>query len=184
MDEFIGQNSPAKPKKRSGSPLFYDLLETMAATHDKKSHDYAHDNDPYGNYTFAGLVSAMFAHSPDDAGFAGRVAEKIYRLSVLGKRAATPRNESVEDTETDIAVISALWMVMRREKRQKEREMTQDQCAEEASPAPPRFTHDYFAVIDQINKLSDSERDEVRKILVHLYEVKSSFDSSSKTSRI
>lgn len=103
--------------KRHGSPIFYSLLDEMAETHDKKSHDYATDNDPYGNYKFAGIYATLFAHSPDDAGFAGRIAEKIYRLSVLGKRQAQPFNESIDDTERDIAVIATLWMASRREKR-------------------------------------------------------------------
>lgn len=103
--------------KRHGSPIFYSLLDEMAETHDKKSHDYAADGAPYGNYEFAGFVANLFAHSPDDAGFAGRIAEKIYRLSVLGKRGTAPFNESVDDTERDIAVIATLWMASRREKR-------------------------------------------------------------------
>ena len=104
------------PEKLHGSPVFYKLLDEMRETHNKKSHDYAPDSDPYANYKFAGLVSSMFSHSPDDAGFAGRLAEKLVRLSVLGKRGTQPLNESIADTERDIAVIAALWMAMRREK--------------------------------------------------------------------
>ena len=113
---FDRMNEKAKETKRHGSPTFYGLLDEMATTHDKKSHDYASDGDPYANYKFSGYVSSLFAHSPDDAGFAGRIAEKIMRLSVLGKRGTAPKNESIADTERDIAVISALWMAMRRDK--------------------------------------------------------------------
>src|SRR3982750_2937381 len=103
--------------ERNGSPVFYALLERMANTHDKKSHDYASNDDPYGNYHFAGLVSSLFAHSPEDAGFAGRVAEKMYRLANLEGSSKTPSNESIEDTEIDICTIVTLWMAYRMQSR-------------------------------------------------------------------
>jgi hypothetical protein len=62
-------------------------------------------------------MAAMFAHSPEDAGFVGRLAEKIYRLANLESGQKTPRNESIADTEKDIAVITALWMADRRDRR-------------------------------------------------------------------
>lgn len=104
-------------KQRHGSPIFYAMLEEMADTHDKKSHDYADNSDPYGNYHFAGLVASLFSHSPDDAGFAGRLAEKIYRIAILERGRKTPKNESVADTERDIATIATLWMADRRNRR-------------------------------------------------------------------
>lgn len=113
MDKWNDDKRP----QRHGSPIFYNLLDEMAETHSKKSHDYANDNSPYGNYHFAGFIANLFNHSSDDAGFAGRLAEKMYRLSVLGKRQTQPFNESVDDTERDIAVIATLWMASRREKR-------------------------------------------------------------------
>lgn len=103
--------------ERHGSPTFYKLLEEMSETHDKKSYDYASDDNPYGNYHFAGMVSSMFSHSPQDAGFAGRLAEKIYRLANLESAGKTAKNEGISDTETDIAVITALWMADRRDRR-------------------------------------------------------------------
>lgn len=106
-------------EKRNGSPTFYALLTDMAELHDRKSHDYTHNTDPYGNYRFAGTIAAMFNHSPLDAGFAGRLAEKIYRLSVLEGSGKKPKNESIDDSEQDIAVITALWMAARRDERSK-----------------------------------------------------------------
>lgn len=105
--------------KRHGSPTFYALLTEMGDLHDKKSHDYASNDNPYGNYHFAGLVSSMFAHCAEDAGFAGRVAEKLYRLANLEKAGKTPKNEGIEDTERDICVIICLWMADRRDRRAK-----------------------------------------------------------------
>jgi hypothetical protein len=104
-------------RKRHGSPIFYELLKEMAETHDKKSHDYASNSDPYGNYVFAGQLSTMFSHSPQDAGFVGRLGEKLYRLANLERDGKAPQNESIDDTERDIAVIATLWMASRRERR-------------------------------------------------------------------
>jgi len=104
---------------RNGSPEFYKLLEEMADTHDKKSHDYASNNNPYGNYLFAGQVATLFAHSSQDAGFVGRLAEKLYRIASLESTGKEPKNETIEDTEKDILVITALWITSRRERRAK-----------------------------------------------------------------
>jgi hypothetical protein len=104
-------------RQRNGSPIFYALLERMANTHDRKSHDYASNDDPYGNYHFAGQVSTLFAHSHEDAGFAGRVAEKLYRLANLESSQKIPSNESIEDTEVDICTIVTLWMADRMDRR-------------------------------------------------------------------
>src|SRR5262245_56628524 len=104
-------------QERHGSPIFYKLLEEMAATHSRKSHDYASNDNPYGNYHFAGKVAILFVHSPKDAGFAGRLAEKIYRLANLESGQKSALNESIEDTEVDIATITTLWMADRRNRR-------------------------------------------------------------------
>jgi hypothetical protein len=105
------------PEKRNGSPTFYALLADMAELHDRKSHDYANNTDPYGNYRFAGTIANMFSYSPLDAGLAGRLAEKIYRLSILEGSGKKPKNESIDDTEQDIAVITVLWIAARRDER-------------------------------------------------------------------
>lgn len=104
-----------------GSPQFYKMLEEMADTHDRKSHDYASNDNPYGNYHFAGELACLFKHSPEDAGFVGRLGEKIYRLANLEGSGKSPSNESIEDTERDIAVITVLWMASRRAKRLREK---------------------------------------------------------------
>lgn len=105
-----------------------------------KSHDYTNNAQPYGNYHFAGFVSSLFSHNPNDAGFAGRMAEKIYRLSVLESGGKTPLNESIDDTERDKAVIAVLWMASRRDERMKLSIKTSQQSQpmnEEASQSDP-----------------------------------------------
>jgi hypothetical protein len=102
---------------RHGSPTFYSLLEEMAETHSKKSHDYASNSNPYGNYHFAGKIALLFSHSEQDAGFVGRLGEKLYRLANLESSQKVPSNESIEDTERDLCVIMALWIASRRDRR-------------------------------------------------------------------
>lgn len=144
--------------KMHGSLSFYKLLEEMAVLHDKKSHDYAKDSDPYGNYKFAGWIASLFSHSPDDAGFAGRLAEKIFRLSVLEGGNLVPKNESIEDTERDIAVISVLWMSARRDSRAKQEfgQGTQVNYDTETSIDPPGPSNPEE---DAVNAVIKAERD-------------------------
>ena len=106
-----------RARDRHGSPLFYSLLSEMADTHDRKSNDYASNDNPFGNYHFAGKLALLFAHSPEDAGFMGRLGEKIFRLANLESSGKIAANESIEDTERDIAVIATLWMADRRQRR-------------------------------------------------------------------
>lgn len=106
-----------KGYKRNGVPEFYALLEEMADTHDKKNHDYASQDNPSGNYHYAGEMAVLFSHSSQDAGFAGRLAEKVYRIANLEGAGKTAKNESLEDTERDIAVIAVMWMADRRRRR-------------------------------------------------------------------
>lgn len=100
----------------SGSSTFYKILDEMAVTHNKKSHDYASDKQPYGNYKFAGRLGSLF-HNPDDAGFLTRLGEKMYRLANIENNKKQVMNESIEDTENDLCVIMTLWMSMRRDRR-------------------------------------------------------------------
>lgn len=116
MDYSTESQQDQLAKLRNGSPIFYQLLSEMAETHDKKSHDYASNSNPFGNYEFAGILTSMFSHSPIDAGFVGRLGEKIFRLSVLEAGQKIPKNESIADTERDIAVIATLWMAARKER--------------------------------------------------------------------
>jgi len=121
MNGYDNEGDSVKSRSRNGSPFFYRLLERMAEIHDRKSADYASNDNPYGNYLFAGELSKLF-DDPDDAGFLSRIAEKLYRLANLENSvngiSKIPQNESIEDTETDICVITLLWMACRREMRQ------------------------------------------------------------------
>lgn len=121
MNRYDEENFGDKGRPRHGSPEFYKILQEMAELHDKKSHDYAADGNPYGNYFFAGKLAALFAYSHEDAGFVGRMGEKLYRLANLESNKKTPQNETIEDTEKDLCVIMALWIASRRERRKRDK---------------------------------------------------------------
>jgi hypothetical protein len=103
-------------KMPPGSKTFHELLKEAGQLHAIKSHDYASDEDPYGNYKFAGMMSQLFK-SADDAGFVGRIGEKLFRLANLENNGKQARNESIEDTERDLCTIMILWISMRRDRR-------------------------------------------------------------------
>lgn len=105
-------------KIKNGSQTFYSFLEKAANVHDSKSHDYASNNDPFGNYRFAGELSKLFT-DPTDAGLIGRFGEKLYRLSNLEAKGVNPKNESIEDTELDMLVIIGLFAANRRDRKER-----------------------------------------------------------------
>lgn len=110
-----------KALRRNGSQTFYSLLGKAADIHDSKSHDYASNSDPLGNYRFAGELAKLFV-DPTDSGLIGRFGEKLYRLSNLDKSGKTEKNEPVNDTEIDLLVIIGLFVADRQDRRMKERE--------------------------------------------------------------
>jgi len=97
---------------------FHELLGRASQLHDKKSHDYASEIDPYGNYHFAGKLAKLFDNF-EDVGFVGRLGEKLYRLANLENSGKVPLNETVEDTELDLIVIMVLWMADRKDRRER-----------------------------------------------------------------
>lgn len=153
--------------ERHGSPIFYKLLEDMAKTHDQKSHDYASNENPYGNYHFAGQMACLFNYSPQDAGFASRLAEKLYRIANLERSGKSVKNESIEDTERDIAVITVLWMASRRSLRepvnQRATEATPEQLAKsEIIEATENLTINGFD--DMISYLNEMKKFRQREL--------------------
>jgi hypothetical protein len=106
-------------RSQYGSKTFYDLLKEAGHLHSLKSHDYASNEDPYANYKFAGKMSQLFSN-PDDAGFIGRIGEKLYRLANLENSGKQPNAESIEDSERDLCVLMILWISMRKDRRKTE----------------------------------------------------------------
>ncbi len=100
------------------SKHFHDLLEQMKTIHDKKSHDYSADSDPFSNFKFAASIVEHFS-SPIDQVFAGIIGIKLARLSQLlsGKEAL---NESTDDSFVDGTNYFALWGAFYRSKREED----------------------------------------------------------------
>jgi len=92
---------------------FIDLLQQMADIHDRKSNDYARDDNPYSNFEFAAAVADQFTH-PVDRVFATLIGVKLARLGQLLGAGKDPSNESVDDTMVDLNVYSGLWTTWRR----------------------------------------------------------------------
>ena len=87
------------------NPKFATILEQMANMHNRKSHDYARDSNPYSNFE----ESAITAGVPVDTVFAVMIGIKMARLAELTRAGKEPNNESIQDTRVDLAVYSALW---------------------------------------------------------------------------
>lgn len=89
------------------SKHFHEIIDKMREIHDRKSHDYAQDTDPFSNFTRSSQIVQWFK-DPVDQVFAGIIGIKLTRLAELlnGKEA---KNESANDTFIDAANYFALW---------------------------------------------------------------------------
>lgn len=86
------------------NPKFNAFAEHALELHDKKSHDYASDNNPYSNFEFA----AHYAGITVDQVFDVMIGVKQARLIELTSNNKTPNNESIWDTKRDLAVYAML----------------------------------------------------------------------------
>lgn len=86
------------------NPAFHDLLAKMGHTHDRKNEDYAQDGNPYSNFEFA----ANFAGVTVNQVFDVLIGVKQARLLNLTDSGKTPNHESIEDSQLDQAVYTAL----------------------------------------------------------------------------
>jgi hypothetical protein len=92
------------------NPKFDAHLDRMRAIHDAKNADYARDDDPLSNFTFAAGVAGCEV----DTVFRVLIGVKLARLDELLK-GKTPQHESVEDSLLDLSVYAALWASSRAE---------------------------------------------------------------------
>ena len=160
---------------------FEQLLRESKRLHERKSHDYASGENPYANYRFAGEIASLFNHSPHDAGFVSRIAEKIYRLSNLERDGKNPINESIEDTEMDIITITILWMASRQDARAGnpvQMEIPFDEVTENRNQCQERIAsitqEDLYALekrlIDRMLKQSKNVAEDLVAYIEHHYE--------------
>lgn len=88
------------------NPKFYGLLTQMAEMHDRKNADYSvGESNPYSNFEEA----AAFAGCSVDTVFRVLIGIKGARLKALAAKGVNPVNESVADSQLDLAVYAALY---------------------------------------------------------------------------
>lgn len=97
------------------SKEFLDLMQQSIAIHEKKSHDYASEQNPFQNFDYQVIIMGWFKEDADKV-FAGIIAQKLARLAELSN-GKTPKNEAIEDTELDLITYMGLWMAYRRRKK-------------------------------------------------------------------
>ena len=95
------------------NPAFDALLAEVAALHNGKNHDYAHDTDPLSNLKRAQLIGV-----DPFIGVLVRLSDKWSRLEQLAS-GKTPKYESMRDTLMDNAVYSLLAILLMDEKAAK-----------------------------------------------------------------
>lgn len=121
LDTIIFQNKKGEEvgriegikMERNGSPEFYKIIEQMADTHSRKSHDYAMASNPFSNFERAGEIASWFKH-PVDIAFAALIGVKLARMAELTASGKVPNNESLDDTQLDLATYSGLWAAWRK----------------------------------------------------------------------
>lgn len=100
--------------KRHGHPMFYELLEAMAALHSRKNHDYAGKADPLRNFKKAELQGIE-----PWRGVLLRMSDKWSRLESFAKQdTCMVEDETIEDTLLDNAIYSLLCIILRRERKE------------------------------------------------------------------
>lgn len=101
----------------AGHPEFYELLDQMRETHDRKNADYAGDVDPFKNFRLCESIGIDVAD-----GVLVRMCDKWSRITTLVEKehrgqGAQVLDESIEDTLMDLAVYSLIAIILRRERK-------------------------------------------------------------------
>ncbi|MSX05476.1 MAG: DUF1599 domain-containing protein [Actinobacteria bacterium] len=91
------------------SQKFHDLLKEMALMHDGKQKDYGSAENPFAN-----IVSSQDFGMPAWVGAMVRANDKMRRIQAAA-RGQNLVNESVEDSLIDLAVYTAIALVLYRE---------------------------------------------------------------------
>lgn len=89
------------------NPIHSEILDKCKELHEKKSHDYAQDDNPFSNFEYAAKVAEPFT-DPVDRVFATLIGVKLARLAEL-RKGKEPKNESIEDTCIDFVNYAAIW---------------------------------------------------------------------------
>ncbi len=94
----------------SASPHFKQLLDDMWELHQKKNHDYAHNDNPFSNFEEAAAEAGLTV----DQVFKVMVGIKNARIRELERSGKSPANESLEDSYMDRLMYCALQLAYRR----------------------------------------------------------------------
>ena len=81
-----------------------EMLTVLQHLHAAKSHDYAQDGNPFSNFEEAAASAGVSV----DTVFAIMMAIKQARLKELQRADKTPRHESLNDTQVDLALYAVL----------------------------------------------------------------------------
>lgn len=105
-------------KPRNGHPRFYEILDQMRDTHDRKNSDYASVGDPLSNLKMSEEIGI-----PGYVGNFIRMGDKWSRLTQLMKKAQhgegpAVKGESMKDTLQDLAVYCMLEIILLEEHEQ------------------------------------------------------------------
>lgn len=98
--------------KNSTPDPWMDVISQLIKLHDKKKADYAESNNQFSNFEFAALYAGITVNQNFDS----IIGTKIARLLNLKKSGKIPNNESIEDTEIDLAnyfIIKKAWNLKR-----------------------------------------------------------------------
>lgn len=100
----------------NGHPRFFELLEKIKDTHNRKNSDYARKEDPLSNLK----SSENYFNIPGYLGTAIRMADKWERFTNLLRKGETAvTEESVKDTLEDLAVYALLEIILIEEHEQR-----------------------------------------------------------------
>ena len=108
-------NRVEKETEHRGHPRFYELLEEIKETHNRKNHDYAQDKDPLSNLKMCESLGV-----PAWKGTLVRMSDKWSRITQLANgKEALVKDEAITDTLKDMAVYSLLCIILIEENKNK-----------------------------------------------------------------
>lgn len=101
--------------KMAGHPRFYELLELMKETHDKKNSDYSDDEDPFSNFRECEKFGI-----PAYKGALVRMSDKWSRIINLINKGGKHKvkDESITDTLIDLANYALITTILIEEAKQ------------------------------------------------------------------
>lgn len=98
-------------KLQDTNPAMYKAMQEIAEIHNKKSNDYAQEDNPFDNFE---RTARMLRITVEDV-FLLFIATKLNRIVNLNAEGVPPENESVMDSRLDLATYAMLYYAYMRE---------------------------------------------------------------------